>query len=302
MTDKDISQKQFSKLIEDVMAMEHEEAKEAGAIGYMARVLTQATLPHSKQEGNEFTRKNGNLTVTIMAPSDVGLPYGTVPRLLSTWIATEAVLKQSPHLELGASLSSFMAELGMMPTGGRWGSISRLRTQMNSLFSSFISCHYDGEDDGSVDYDAIKNVMMVDDAKLWWNPKTPDQAALWQSHLSLNQNFYQSLIDHPVPVDLRAIKALKKSPMALDIYTWLTYRMSYLKRPTNIPWPLLQMQFGADYQDTKQGRYNFKQAFLKHLQKVQWVYPEAKVEEHVKNNGLLLKPSPTHVPMIPGRR
>ena len=30
--------------------------------------------------------------------------------------------------------------------------------------------------------------------------------------------------------------------MALDLYCWATYRVSYLKRPTEIPWELLKMQ------------------------------------------------------------
>ncbi len=34
-----------------------------------------------------------------------------------------------------------------------------------------------------------------------------------------------------VPIDLRALNALKGSPLALDIYSWLTYRMSYLRKP-----------------------------------------------------------------------
>ena len=38
-----------------------------------------------------------------------------------------------------------------------------------------------------------------------------------------------------------------RSPMALDLYSWLTYRMSYLERLTGIPWGALQLQFGADY-------------------------------------------------------
>ena len=50
----------------------------------MARVLVQATLPHSAQEGNEFTRSNGHLTVSILAPAEIGLPYGSYPRLLLT--------------------------------------------------------------------------------------------------------------------------------------------------------------------------------------------------------------------------
>lgn len=44
------------------------------------------------------------------------------------------------------------------------------------------------------------------------------------------------------------LRALR-SPLALDIYCWLTYRASYLRRPTEIPWTALALQFGAGYAD-----------------------------------------------------
>jgi len=53
-----------------------------------------------------------------------------------------------------------------------------------------------------------------------------------------------------VPIDLRVLKVLR-SPMALDIYCWLTYRNSYLRKPSRIPWGALAAQFGADYQARK---------------------------------------------------
>ena len=74
---KDVARRKF---IEECVAIEAESAKEAGALGYMARVLVQATMPHSAQAGNEFSRTNGRLHVSILAPSDVGLPYGSYPR------------------------------------------------------------------------------------------------------------------------------------------------------------------------------------------------------------------------------
>ncbi len=145
--------KNLDKLITEALAIEAEDAKEAGAIGYMARALTQATMPHSKQATNEFTRQNGLFTLSLMAPAKIGLPYGSIPRLLIAWVTTEAVKTKNPYLELGPSLSSFMAELGLQPTGGRWGSITRLRDQTNRLFKSFISCSYTTEQT-----DDIKNI------------------------------------------------------------------------------------------------------------------------------------------------
>ena len=284
--------KNIDKFLDEALMIDEEEAREAGTIGYMARALTQATMPHSKVEGTEFVRRNGNFTLSLLAPSDTGLPYGSIPRLLVAWVTTEAVRTKCPLLELGPSLSGFMAELDLAPTGGRWGSITRLKNQMERLFSSAISCSYKDEQQT-----AIRNVVIVEQAKLWWNPKEPDQIPLWKSTIELNSKFYQEVTEHPVPVDMRALKALKKSPLALDTYCWLTYRMSYLRKPTLIPWAALQLQFGSNYATNKRGLHNFKRKFLEQLRAVHAVYPDADIEEidHKEKKGLLLKPSNTHV-------
>ena len=282
-----------TKLVNEALAIQAEEAREAGAIGYMARALTQATMPHRQPDTNEFTRTNGNFTLTMLAPTKTGLPYGSLPRLLMAWTTTEAVLKKEPVLVLGDSLSEFMKQLGETGrSGGQWGNIPRIKKQTTALFSSFVSCHY--EDD---EYTGIGNTVIAKQADLWWHPKDPDQTAFFQSTVELSQDFFDEILRHPVPVDLRALKALKRSPMKLDIYNWLTYRMSYLSRPSVIPWEGLQMQFGAGYPFTTRGKLDFKRAFLRHLRGVLAVYPDARVED--QQAGLLLKPSPTHVPKLP---
>ena len=78
------------KFIAECVAMEADSAHEAGAIGYMARVLVQATMPHSCSQEAHFVRRNGTLTVEI-GGSRQGLPYGSYPRLLLAWLTTEAV-------------------------------------------------------------------------------------------------------------------------------------------------------------------------------------------------------------------
>jgi hypothetical protein len=278
----------LDRLIAESMAIEAEEAKQAGAVGFMARALTQATMPHKVVSDNEFTRQNGHFTLTMMSPRQIGLPYGSIPRLLVAWVTTEAVRTKSLVLELGPSLSAFMAELDLVPTGGRWGTITRLRDQMTRLFASSITCIYDDKDKTG-----IFGVRVIEAAELWWDPKAPDQAPLWKSRIELGKRFFEEAINSPVPVDMRALKALKRSPLALDIYCWLTYRLSYLRKPMEIPWPALQMQFGADYERV----IDFKINFLKHLVAVNVLYPEANVEEGER--GLLLKPSKPHVAQLP---
>jgi hypothetical protein len=60
-----------------------------------------------------------------------------------------------------------------------------------------------------------------------------------------------------------------------------------------ILWEALQIQFGADY-----GRLrDFKRKFLGHLGDLLHVYAAARLTE--RSTGLLLKPSPTHLPRAP---
>ena len=84
--------KQANKLITEALAIEARDAKEAGALGFMARALVQATMPHKKVKGNEFTRVNGAYTLTMLSPSIIGLPYGSIPRLLLAWLTTGYLL------------------------------------------------------------------------------------------------------------------------------------------------------------------------------------------------------------------
>ena len=274
----------IEKLIADTLAMEAETAQDAGALGFMARALVQATLPHKRVSGAEFTRHNGAYTLTLLAPSHIGLPYGTVPRILLAWMTTEAVRTQSRELVLGDNLSRFMRALDLVPTGGRWGTVGRLKDQTRRLFASTVSASY-----ADKDKHAETGYRLADKSVLWWDGGNIEQAGLWQSTVTLSEMFYREVIEHPIPVDMRAIRALKRSPMALDIYCWLTYRASYAKRDSNIPWPALAVQFGAEYGRVR----DFKAAFLSELRKVTLVYPEARIED--TDTGLLVKPSKPHI-------
>ena len=272
-------------LINRALAIEDEDARSAGALGFMARAMVQATLPHSKVEGNEFVRVNGNFTLTLQAPSAIGLPYGSVPRLLLAWLTTEAVRTKSRDLILGDSMAAFMRELGMIPSGGSRGDITRLKNQTRRLFNATVTASYeDGNTVADIGY------RLTDKSVLWWNSPDPKQAGLWESTVTLSEPFFREVIDRPVPIDIRAIKALKRSPLALDIYTWLTYRMSYLKRPTVIPWEGVAMMLGSNYA----GIRFFKRAFLVELKKVLLVYPAVDVE--ALDDGLMIRPSKTHIP------
>ena len=283
-----VNSKSFQHLITESLAIESEQAKDAGALGFMARGLVQATMPHRKTNERDHIRRNGDYTLQMTAlREDIGLPFGVIPRLLLAWLATEAVRTKERELVLGDSMSVFMRELGLVPTGGRWGTITRLKDQSQRLFNAVISCSYT-----NVNQDTSTDFKITDHRSLWWH-QNPDQAGLFQSTVILTERFYNEIIENPVPVDMRALKSLKQSPMALDIYCWLTYRMSYLKQTTAITWPQLQAQFGAGYATDDVGLNNFQKAFTQHLKKVLVVYPEANID--TARGRLILKPSKPHV-------
>jgi hypothetical protein len=280
-------------IVREALAAELEAAKHAGQIGYMARLLAQATLPHSDPKATEFQRSNGLISLTIVAPAAIGIPYGSLPRVLLVWLTTEAVRTRERTLVLGPTLSEFMRHLKLVPTGGRWGTIPRLRRQMERLFASQIQTRW--EEPGHLRGEKLDVAKRWE---LWWDPKTPEQAALWKSTVTLDTEFFDEVLAHHFPVDLAALRALRRSPMALDIYAWLTWRLSFLAGEVTIPWPALQQQFGADY-----GRPRaFREFFRRALASVLAVYPEPRVRPYT--HGLVLRESGTSVrraPRLPGR-
>jgi hypothetical protein len=52
----------------------------------------------------------------------------------------------------------------------------------------------------------------------WWDPTRSQQDNLWESWVELGDDFYAAITAAPVPVDMRALRALKRSPLALDLY------------------------------------------------------------------------------------
>ena len=300
--------------IEAHLAIESEDAKRAGSLGFMARALVIATMPYKDPKADVFKRENGDFRLRIVAGYEGGVPFGIYPRLLMSWVATEAVRTQSPLIELGDSLSTFLRDvLDIQRGGGKRGSSTRVTEQMKRLFGSLITAQYTGDmqNRGFI----MRNVIIAEGLDLYeedvqlepqkgkhapgsndtlWVPQQRDIAGTWKSKVRLSDSFFRECIDRPVPIDLRAYKALRGSPLAMDVYTWLTYRMSYTQfRSHPIRWEALMVQFGSNY-ETARAVLDFKKAFIKALKAVQIVYPRVNVK--VADNGLILLPSPPHVP------
>ncbi|WP_052888125.1 replication protein RepA [Thermogemmatispora carboxidivorans] len=260
-------------------------APDKAEAAFIARQLIQATLPH-RNPGDVplWKRKNGNLTLGIQPGINIetgrsyGYPYGTIPRLLLFWITTEALRTKNPRLALGHSLASFMCQLGLSPStgGGKRGDAKRLRDQMERLFKAKISFHQTREEKERKG-GAWLDMQVAPEGVLWWDERQPEQNTLWGSWIELGKQFFDAITAAPVPVDMRALKALKNSPLALDLYSWATYtafRTKEIGQSRFVTWKLLHEQLGGDYANLKDFGRKTRAAF----RKVQTVYPELGIE------------------------
>jgi Plasmid encoded RepA protein len=289
-----ISWERLDQLLANAREMEERDPWTAETVGYAGRCFVQANLPHSIRNIDPikpYTRENGKYSLQIKPDAKYGMPYGSIPRLILIWVADEVRRTKNPLLFLGDNLSKFMSDLDMVPTGGRWGTVTRLRNQMLRLFNAdirFSSADKDG---------AQGRLLAFQKYDLWWNrPTDARQSDLWRSEILLTTPLFEELLVHSHPVDMRVIKALRRSPMELDVYCWLTARMYSLNRPLFLAYETLRAQFGSHYGDP----YSFKLNLDKALWSVRKQYPAVRVEANVRDergkDGWRLHPSPTSVP------
>ena len=249
-------------------------ASEATAdTGFMARLMMLCSLPRTNPGRQlQYKRVNGPYTLIMTAVGQTGLPYGNLSRLLLAWVCTEAVRTQSRELFLGPSFSGFMRKLGVAPIGGgSRGERTRLRNQMKRLFNAHIQLAYEDKQ-----VSASVNSPVASRTEFWWNERRPNEQGLWDSQIELGEKFFHEIIQHPVPLDLNILKALKRSSLGLDLYLWLTYRTFTLRRPLRLSWARLYRQFGAAPARANDNRtvQDFRKGCLRELIKIKTAWPD----------------------------
>lgn len=256
-------------------------------------IFCQVGLPRSKVDGREFMRQSGSAWVNVQAgyldegkgPVQQPIPYGALPRLALAHVSTYAVRNKAKEIPIGDSAAQFLDLMGMGDDGRRYAS---LRKQMHALAACRLQIGYKGR---------TFNGQAVEQFDAWLANKDTGQRALWPGLMVLSDHFYSSLIESAVPLDKRALHALKGSALALDVYAWLAHRLHRIEgRGVTLHWKSLREQFAQEYTG-KDADKNFKDAFVPQLRKVLAVYPQAKVKQ--VTGGLLLLGSPPPIPFKP---
>jgi len=155
-------------------------------------------------------------------------------------VSSEAVRSKSAVVELGGSVREILIRLGVDTGVREYATFAR---QMRALSACRMSLGFGTE---TIDAKPIErfNAWTDDDGK-----RELDSPGV----IELTPKFLASLTEFAVPLDSRALAALKQSALALEVYTWLAHRLLRVKRVTGerVTWKNLRNQFGQDYADPK---------------------------------------------------
>lgn len=263
---------------------------------FLHAILCQVGLPRSAVAGNEFIRECGGAVLKItggdlwngkeLIPQPI--PYGAMPRLVLAYLNTYALRINSPEVPVGDSASEFLRTLGKSTEGGRKGTFTTFRKQTQALAACRMTLGFNANGRAYT-----YNGQPIQQFAAWFKDEE-SQRSLWPGVVHLSDEYYRTLKEHAVPLDLRAIAELQGSSLALDIYFWLAQRLYRIEgRPIVLHWKALRDQFGQEYQGANAEK-DFKTKFTTAFNQVLAVYPKAKVKR--VEGGLLLASSPPPVP------
>jgi len=265
-------------------------------IAYQHSILCQTALPAAKPPPGAviWEKRQGRATLMVQAGQAINprtgtfqqlaLPYGPKARLLLMHLNGEAVRRQSPVIPVEDSMTAFFRRLMGRTQDGR--QVRMLKTQLSALAAAQFRIGI-AENERAVQV----NTQVVGAFDLWTGDKNERQRVLWPRTLRLSLDYYDSLTRFAVPLDERAIAALKDSALALDIYCWLAQRLHRVPegKPQFVAWANLHEQFGQGYAAIRQ----FRAFFLRQLAEVNAVYPDARLDTDGK--GMYLSQSPPPV-------
>jgi Plasmid encoded RepA protein len=293
----------------DLFARVNAVAGEAPSPSFLHSALCAMSLPVRRpmDEQAPIIRQDGQYTLVINPKPVVetvggeqrlrslGVPYGSLPRLVLIHIMTEAVRAQSRHVVLGSTFTDWMRRMGFRTISyGPRGSATLIREQLDRLLACEWMIRWESDDKAGEREFGIKEIKLTNEYV-----GTDRRNGSFIREIYLTEGFYEHLRLHAVPLNENAIRELRDSATALDLYTWLAYRLPRInpKRPAAISWQQLAVHFGNDGKNIRKFRQTVRDAWERH---VSAVYPEARAEFDTTLIRLHMSPAPLQQKLIRG--
>lgn len=280
--------------------------------GFIAQWCVQASLPYRApmdvnwpgEECTVWMRKSHDTTVCVSSGAcseraldepcsadahmaaaqrarSCGLPWGSYPRLLLAWMATEVARTESRNVELGNSVAEFFDKLGLVPTGGERGTITAVKDQLNRLMNATIKVQHRQNVAEKHGCHVVLGTQNSAGSEAWWRVKTDGQRSLWQPTIELSGDFYNLLRVRPIEIELAMINALSRSPLAIDVYFWMCSYRDQTDRTAVVSWSELFTQFGS-----QSSRHKFVENFRRAVRSV--CSYETRVHIEVDRHGIFV--------------
>lgn len=286
-------------------------ASETPAPSFLHSALCAMSLPVRRptDEHAPIIRQDGQYTLAItpkavLQPINgqqrlcvLGVPYGSLPRLILIHVMTESVRTKSRRIVLGTSFTDWMRRMGFQTISyGPRGSATLVRQQLDRLLACEWMIRWDGQDIKGTKEFGIKEIKLTSEYV-----GVDSRAGTFMREIILTEGFFEHLRHHAVPLNEHAIRQLRESATAIDLYTWLAYRLPRIpaRRPASLSWQQLAVHFGNEGNNIRKFRQTVRDAWER---QVSGVYPEARADFDTTMIRLHASPAPLQRTFVSGAR
>ena len=130
-----------------------------------------------------------------------------------------------------------------------------------------------------------QHTQIMDEWDLWFDARDPNQGSFIESYIKLTPQFFQHIVEAPIPIDLAVLRQLTK-PRSMDIYIWLTVKQFWLSKNNRdsylFTWDMMAQSFATKELVSGQDWVNFRNEIKKAIHDVQAVWPECGIEADLK--------------------
>jgi len=284
-------------------------ATEPPTPNFLHSALCAMSLPVRRpaDESAPIIRQDGQYTLVINPKPVVelvdgqqrlrslGVPFGSLPRLILIHIMTEAVRTRSRHIVLGKTFTDWMRRLGYQTISyGPRGSATLIRDQLDRLLACEWMIRWDNHQVQGEREFGVKEIKLTNEYA-----GVDRRSGTFLREIFMTEGFFEHLREHAVPLNEVAIRQLRDSATALDLYTWLAYRLPRIsaKRPASLSWQQLAVHFGNDGKNIRKFRQTVREAWERH---VSAAYPEARADFDTTIIRLYPSPAPLQQKLVPG--
>lgn len=276
-------------------------------MGFSPSLLLRVTFPHSDPLLNSkpedrgiplWSKTNGNTTLDIRSGYYrnkkgkvvfLGPPFGGMGRWILWYLTTKVKRTGDPRVDLGETQADLMKDLGYESAGG--SNLERVKDQIMRLALASIQYEVKINPEDQLLEDLPSDMQAQGITKegfsrrdqffiasqvtdLWFydgsgNPR--DQ--IISGTITLSDEFYEVVQAGCFPGDLRKLRELRGSPLAMDLYAWITHKNDDLRKKGEkelyVGWDDLQKQFGTSIKRTAR----FGQRCRSELKKIHKLYP-----------------------------